>query len=922
MAIFKRFFLLGLCLMLGLGSFIPVTAQQPPVLPVRLTDTQTFNPGSLAQAYVEYHGAVYFLAYNDKGSGLWKTDGSPAGTVKILDQIIPLDVYRADSPYILFKDELYFQTTAGLVKTDGTPGQYTQIFAAGVPKIKPVVMGEYLYFIPAAVDLGDGTFQLQLWRTDGTPGGTQVVASSISTGDVYFYSGAVLKVFNNRLYFQFLAGDDAELWSSDGTVAGTALFKDLYPAASSHPQNLAVFNGNLFFSAHASDGVSRLWRSDGSPAGTSLFTAGAQEWVFPAYLTAAGRYLYFTTTEISTGRLWQSDGTPQNTSAVDLNHAGTQYTPVAATLAPVGTQLFFFARSPVGSALWKADGLSAGAQWVHKLSGDSSYIPNQRVTVVQDRIFFGDNPQYISYDNLGSSWSYRPAELWTSDGTTGGTQMVKQVFPHEMIALGSQLIFTGNDQHNGLEPWRSDGTPDGTTLVLNLNNIPNPYFPRIYIPAATRLYFVPLEGFKTAPKFRLWMSRGEPHNTGPLPVPGPCDDVGGLSAPMSGGYLAALGDTLIYPGPACALWRTDGTAAGTWQLPNANWAANQNTPPYLTPLGQRIFFFSNPSLNGLELWSSDGSQDPAGTFKVSQISNNCDSAVLTQPPVVMNGALYFVTSSNSTGCQGTSWWKFWRSDGTPAGTQVLAAVDPAYVLSRPNHLTVSGARVYFCADQPQSGILLWESDGSAAGTHPVDSSVRSISSLADRSGSLMIYEQPYSVLPNGNWLYAPRLETTRGSVFGGVQTVFNFDPFETPSYTYPANRQMLSAGGQVYFIRYYDGSGFDLLWASDGTAAGTQVVLNEHGRPMHASILTNGGGRLFFSGGEGAVDEIWTSDGTPAGTHLIADLNPSSLVSSDPQGYAWANQRLFFFANDGVHGPELWVYHHLVNQIRLPLVSR
>jgi hypothetical protein len=49
---------------------------------------------------------------------------------------------------------------------------------------------------------------------------------------------------------------------------------------------------------------------------------------------------------------------------------------------------------------------------------------------------------------------------------------------------------------------------------------------------------------------------------------------------------------------------------------------------------------------------------------------------------------------------------------------------------------------------------------------------------------------------------------------------------------------------------------------------------------------------------------LWTSDGTAAGSRMVEDINPSG--SSKPMWLTNVNGTLFFTANDGVHGRELW----------------
>ncbi|MBK8659317.1 MAG: hypothetical protein IPN22_10740 [Bacteroidetes bacterium] len=41
----------------------------------------------------------------------------------------------------------------------------------------------------------------------------------------------------------------SELWVTDGTTAGTQMVKNINPSGSSNPENFTLFNNQLFFSA-------------------------------------------------------------------------------------------------------------------------------------------------------------------------------------------------------------------------------------------------------------------------------------------------------------------------------------------------------------------------------------------------------------------------------------------------------------------------------------------------------------------------------------------------------------------------------------------------------------------------------------------------------------------------------------------------
>ncbi len=72
------------------------------------------------------------------------------------------------------------------------------------------------------------------------------------------------------------------------------------------------------------------------------------------------------------------------------------------------------------------------------------------------------------------------------------------------------------------------------------------------------------------------------------------------------------------------------------------------------------------------------------------------------------------------------------------------------------------------------------------------------------------------------------------------------------------------------------------------------------------SYLVNANGILFFSANNGTDGiELWKSDGTDNGTVLVKDINPS-IGSSNPSYITYVDGAIFFVANDGIAGRELW----------------
>jgi CSLREA domain-containing protein len=114
--------------------------------------------------------------------------------------------------------------------------------------------------------------------------------------------------------------------------------------------------------------------------------------------------------------------------------------------------------------------------------------------------------------------------------------------------------------------------------------------------------------------------------------------------------------------------------------------------------------------------------------------------------------------------------------------------------------------------------------------------------------------------------------------------------------------QLTAAGTRLLFVR-----NDSELWTSDGTAAGTTAVKQF---PLKAgaslSGLTSVNERLFFTADDGIHGaELWKSDGTALGTVLVKDINPGS-AGSGPSSLTNVDGMLFFSADDGNSGAEPW----------------
>jgi ELWxxDGT repeat protein len=122
---------------------------------------------------------------------------------------------------------------------------------------------------------------------------------------------------------------------------------------------------------------------------------------------------------------------------------------------------------------------------------------------------------------------------------------------------------------------------------------------------------------------------------------------------------------------------------------------------------------------------------------------------------------------------------------------------------------------------------------------------------------------------------------------------------------------LTNVSGTLFFVSSLSSQFSTELYVSDGTSAGTTLVkdINPNGS-AHANSLTNFNGTLFFSADDGSHGyQIWRSDGTSSGTLMVTDINPGPPSSGDglpgaigvTPNLTNVNGTLFFIAPDLQH---------------------
>jgi ELWxxDGT repeat protein len=405
---------------------------------------------------------MYFIAIvgPSRVHQLWVSDGTPANTIMLKDSLIITNLgdvlnVRADmNGTVFFTKEVNGSSTSStstqLWITDGTPAgttlittlTHTQGSGSGGAVRNFTVVGNKMFFSMAQ------TNGRELWVTDGTAAGTmEVIDLAPGTVSMQPAAGVVdqsMIAYNGKVYFAgCTTPGNVELFSSDGTAAGTVVVAEVNPnttiSGGSDPDNLIIYNNELYF--FADDGTSNssngLWKTDGTNT-TKVF----QNLLTNSKSIVFGNTLYFA----NAIDLWKTDGTAAGTVMLNDSAAG-------AFVGANNDYLFTTYTKPLSTApyyrnyYYKTDGITV-TPLPYNVGASASF------TVI-------NNKMYISRADSGSYTSFG---IWETDGTPAGTNKLTTYGP-EIHAFNNALYFPNYDAAHGTELWTF--VPAGVTTSVN-----------------------------------------------------------------------------------------------------------------------------------------------------------------------------------------------------------------------------------------------------------------------------------------------------------------------------------------------------------------------------------------------------------------------------------------------------------------------
>ncbi len=443
---------------LAIALFIVCPAQAA-VPPVTVSQVEDINPGAAdsdPRELTAIGDVLYFDATKEGfGGEPWTSDGTEAGTDLLLDiatalpvsASIPHDFVQLDG-FVLFaanEGASGGATYQELWISDGTPGgtEVLKDIYPGVPNAsnpqRLTKAGDRIFFFARDSEAG-----YDLWKTNGTLAGTVKVKDLDGVGAELEQPVAV----GEDIFFAFVDGDGRELWTSDGSASGTEQITDLNPGSDhgipNNPLDMIAYDGSVFFRGNDGTKGVELWRGDvaGTERITDIAPDGASGLEFTADFETYEGDLYFVAASAGR-RIFKTDGTV----------AGTEELTCPCMLNPgeltaSGGTLYF-----VGwpNQLWKTDGTAAGQEIVKEFDGSNALASAALVDVAGNLFFSADESALLG------------PELWRSDGTTGGTVEVADLSDdvvnpliNTLTPLESTLFFRGADSADGIELWKAE----------------------------------------------------------------------------------------------------------------------------------------------------------------------------------------------------------------------------------------------------------------------------------------------------------------------------------------------------------------------------------------------------------------------------------------------------------------------------------
>ena len=692
-------------------------------------------------ASVKLNNKVYFLAQqNSSFYQLWVTDGTSIGTTKLKDLssnfVIDELVVVGNKIFFYQNNELWAYDTL----TDALQSLKTFTYSGNVKL--------YSFHNQLFLAANDGVYGKEIWKSDGTPGGTTLLKDIASSSGSSISNDFKIIELNNKFYFvangaagyelyesdgttagtvsvtpvkvpeldgaasdnYFVfkgldpVGSGIEPWVSDGTAAGTKLLKDIIPGVTSSlamPKFIS-FNNKIYFESN-SNGITPnygnyIWETDGTLAGTALFGTPPEMKLYGK--SSDGIHLILNT--VNSGlRYWITNGgsvqpfeitglaLPVDNSFIDLN--SKVY--LAGTNQRNGGEVF---------SLDPATKVISIATDINRVEGSEPHsfdvLNNNLIFIAKDREFSNQ-----LYKRNKSTQQVERLSFFNTGGTLPGG--IPTTFDDNFTKVGNYLYTKGGF-------YRTDGTAAGSNVIIMLEPITN----RIVYTSLNDNVLL-FSAYSNSTGTELWRINNS-SNTMDLVKDISVDNMGSLyDVDTKTAVLNGYAYFIARQNGKLGIWKSDGTNPNTNKTIQFTYQnGTDGDIKVLSAVNNKLFFTlareNNSSNEHTELWSSDG--DQASSVLLKSYVEPTGSGTIYRETGILNDKLFYVTTGFSSGLH--------SSDGTVAGTEKIVSGNFS-----PNvKFQKCGNQLFFTNNYDKE---LWKTDGTATGTYMVKSGFSGIKDM-------------------------------------------------------------------------------------------------------------------------------------------------------------------------------------------------
>lgn len=466
-----------------------------------------------------FKGKVYFGASDEPvNKELWSTDGTVAGTQKLKEIHPTFSSIASTFLGVVSGDYLYFgamygQDLYGLWKTDGTAEGTTMVKKMNLYALKGIAFQNKIFF-----SASEGTTGSEMWVSDGTEAGTHIVKDLAPGNASGFSIDDFLYNFNGQMYFTSKKAStpgswNMEIWKTDGTADGTILVNRIdeyidksflssgrnniiFTTTSSTagyrefifnkngtitPITVSVFLGNQSF-VDLNDNEMVFSVDDFNEYGTELFTYNRTDKTYknlvdinsvssadPStfYVTDQGDLIFQAESKKYGNEFYRMNKKSYKPELIKDLNPQNGFSMNKGELLKIGNYLYL-KNGSYGNSLYEIVRTNGTAEGTEK-------FPTQTgVNISTDDLFANLNDQSLIF----TSNSYLPnAKLYRLDNGSQETQLIRELklgqpfgnVLYKSISYNNELYFIVNENDKNVI-YKTNGTSAGTFKVVAFNN--------------------------------------------------------------------------------------------------------------------------------------------------------------------------------------------------------------------------------------------------------------------------------------------------------------------------------------------------------------------------------------------------------------------------------------------------------------------